>query len=64
MTFKIFNRWGQKIYEGNINDPGWDGTYMGQEVPSGSYIVLVSYKYNLGYRFITETAETAFELLR
>jgi len=64
MTFKIFNRWGQKIYEGNINDPGWDGIYMGQEVPSGSYIVLVSYKYNLGYRFITETAETAFELLR
>jgi gliding motility-associated-like protein len=64
MTFMIYNRWGQKIYEGNISDPGWDGTYMGQEVPSGSYVIYVSYKYNLGYRFITETAETAFELMR
>lgn len=64
MTFSIYNRWGQKIYEGNINDPGWDGTYMGQIVPAGSYVIRVSYKYNLGYRYITETTETAFELLR
>jgi len=64
MTFIIYNRWGEKIYEGNISDPGWDGTYMGHDAQSGSYVIYVFYKYSNGDRLITETAEAVFELLR
>ncbi len=37
----IFNRWGQKIYEGN--NEGWQGKHKGQLVPPGQYI----YKLNV-----------------
>lgn len=37
----IFNRWGQKLYEwNNIND-GWNGKYNGKDVKDGVYFVLV-----------------------
>ena len=36
--FRIFNRWGNLLYEStNIND-GWDGNYKGQPQPFGVYI--------------------------
>jgi gliding motility-associated-like protein len=28
-TFKVFNRWGQKIFESSDLNVGWDGTYKG-----------------------------------
>ncbi len=37
----IFNRWGQKLYEWNDPDGGWDGTYKGKDVKQGVYYVLV-----------------------
>lgn len=37
----IFNRWGQKLYEWNNIDGGWDGTYHGSPVKAGVYFVLV-----------------------
>lgn len=64
MTYMIYNRWGQKVYEGNISDSGWDGTYMGETVANGTFVVVVSYKYDLGYRQVRESAESTFELLR
>ncbi len=42
VAFKIFNRWGQMVYETqNIND-GWDGTYNGvlQDTDTYSYYIL------------------------
>ncbi len=30
----VFNRWGQKVYEGN---EGWDGTFNGRKVAPGTY---------------------------
>ncbi len=30
----VFNRWGNKLYEG---DEGWDGSYEGKKVPAGTY---------------------------
>lgn len=29
IAFKIFNRWGNLVYNGGPADPGWDGTYKG-----------------------------------
>jgi len=28
--FRIYNRWGQKVFETNINGKGWDGVYNGK----------------------------------
>lgn len=34
---KIFNKWGQLIWESNDLNVGWDGTYKGQVVQDGTY---------------------------
>jgi gliding motility-associated-like protein len=39
-SFSIFNRWGEKLFETNTPDTGWDGTYKGQPVPEGVYIYM------------------------
>ena len=36
--FRIFNRWGQQIFESTNYEVGWDGTYKGNSSPQGTYI--------------------------
>jgi gliding motility-associated-like protein len=36
--FKVFNRWGEKIYTTTDINKGWDGSYEGQPSPSGVYV--------------------------
>ena len=36
--FRIFNRWGNLLYETNQLENGWDGTFKGQPQPFGVYI--------------------------
>ena len=36
--FRIFNKWGQLIFESNNTAIGWDGTYQGTAQPTGNYI--------------------------
>lgn len=38
---KIFNRWGDLIFETHNARDRWDGTYMGEQVPGGTYIYKV-----------------------
>ena len=38
---RIFNRWGQKIYEGTGSNTGWDGTVDGKPAPSDVYVWLL-----------------------
>lgn len=40
----IYNRWGQKLYEWDNPDGGWDGTYNGRDVKDGVYFVVVKAK--------------------
>ena len=35
---KIFNRWGNLIFETKVHGTGWDGTYKGQKQPTETYI--------------------------
>lgn len=50
----IYNRWGEIIYDASSNlmeDLVWDGTYRGQQVPSGTYtyhFILYPVNYNAG----------------
>ena len=38
LNLKVFNRWGEKVFEGNSQFDGWDGTYKGQLQPQNVYI--------------------------
>lgn len=40
----IFNRWGQKIFETNDIELGWDGTYDDEKVQNGVYTYLIVYR--------------------
>lgn len=35
--FRVYNRWGQLVYETNIIGAGWDGTYRGAPQPTETY---------------------------
>jgi gliding motility-associated-like protein len=37
MTFIIYNRWGQKVFESNDPNIGWDGTFKGNPQPMDVY---------------------------
>ncbi len=37
-NLKIYNRWGEVMWESNNPDLPWDGTYNGSVVPEGSYV--------------------------
>lgn len=42
--FRIYNRWGQLIYDGTDLDNQWDGTFQGQEQPVEVYIYYIEYQ--------------------
>ena len=41
LNLKIYNNWGQLIFESTKQADGWDGTYKGVEQPAGVYIYTV-----------------------
>ncbi|HEY1038870.1 MAG TPA: PKD domain-containing protein, partial [Bacteroidia bacterium] len=43
-TFTVFDRWGEKIFETNDEDAGWDGTYKGNKCQQDVYVYLIKYK--------------------
>jgi gliding motility-associated-like protein len=45
-TMKIFNRYGEIVYQTNDQSSKWDGTYKGVPVPMGMYLWFISYKKN------------------
>jgi len=52
LDLKIFNRWGQLIFETTTKEKGWDGTFNGQPQP------IEAYAYVLNATFIDGTART------
>jgi gliding motility-associated-like protein len=38
LTFMIFDRWGEKVFETNDQKVGWDGTYKGQLMNTGVFV--------------------------
>ncbi|PSK94135.1 choice-of-anchor L domain-containing protein [Taibaiella chishuiensis] len=49
--FRIFNRWGNMVFETSNIDQGWDGRYKGQEQPLGVYIYSVDAETSTGKKF-------------
>lgn len=40
-VLRVFNRWGELLFETNDLSEGWDGTYQGALCPQGSYVYAV-----------------------
>jgi gliding motility-associated-like protein len=49
---RVYNRWGQLIFETNNLTQGWDGKYKGQPQPMGTYVYELSAKDNKGTAFL------------
>lgn len=42
VDFRIFNRWGQVVYESTNPNKGWDGTYNGEPQDMGVYFYVIT----------------------
>ena len=51
LDLKIFNRWGQLVFETTSKEKGWDGTFNGQPQP------IEAYAYVLNATFIDGTTK-------
>jgi gliding motility-associated-like protein len=49
-SFTVFNRWGEVVFETTDPLSGWDGTFMGQPQPIGTYVYRVIGVDDIGYR--------------
>ncbi len=43
MTFKVFNRFGQMVFETHEWTQRWDGTMNGNRQPAGAYVWFLEY---------------------
>ncbi len=41
MELKIYNNWGELIFESNKQSQGWDGKYKGEDQPIGVYVYVL-----------------------
>lgn len=60
-AFKIYNRWGQLIYQSNNILKGWDGKVKGQAADLGTYFYSISYT---DFKGASQTKKGDFVLLR
>lgn len=60
-TMRIFNRWGELLFETNDCAEQWDGTYKGNTVPQGVYACII---HAVGFDNIIHTPKTTITLLR
>ncbi len=47
-AFRIFNRWGQLVYDNDDPERGWDGTFRGQPQASDTYFYYVQVERQVG----------------
>ncbi|MBT6439245.1 MAG: T9SS type B sorting domain-containing protein, partial [Flavobacteriales bacterium] len=44
MSFQLYNRYGEMIFQSDDQRIGWDGTYKGIESPIGTYVWKIWYQ--------------------
>jgi gliding motility-associated-like protein len=49
--FRIYDRWGVKVYDSKDIDAGWNGTYKGKPQPLGVYVYQIEAVTNTGQKF-------------
>lgn len=43
VNFYVYDRWGKQVHHSTAINPGWDGTYNGEELPLGVYVWMLFY---------------------
>ncbi|MGD1847098.1 MAG: gliding motility-associated C-terminal domain-containing protein [Salibacteraceae bacterium] len=41
----VFNRWGQQLFKSENPEESWDGTYKGNDVQIGTYVILLRFRF-------------------
>lgn len=49
IVFKIFDRWGEQLFETNDLDIGWDGKHNGEELKPGVFVYYAKIVYSDGF---------------
>ncbi len=44
-VFRVFDRWGNLVFETNETEDAWDGSYRGSSLPQGVFLYYVYFKY-------------------
>ena len=52
VNMKIYNRWGELVYQTSEIDRGWDGTINGKAAPIGAYIHHTVLTDDMGITFV------------
>lgn len=52
VEFKVFNRWGQLVYDNENGPDGWDGTFNGNPQPSDVYAYLIVLRFPDGQEVV------------
>jgi len=50
MEFKIFNRYGQLVFETNSQSEGWDGTFNDRDLNAGTFVYTLEVSFSEGLR--------------
>ncbi|HLP12594.1 MAG TPA: gliding motility-associated C-terminal domain-containing protein, partial [Flavobacteriales bacterium] len=50
-TFRVYDRWGQKVFETTELSLGWDGTYSGRTLDTGVFVYTLEGKFYSGNEF-------------
>ncbi len=45
VDFRVYNRWGQKVFEATNTTKRWDGNFDGNEAPSDVYVYYIKVRY-------------------
>lgn len=48
MTLRVYNQWGQFLFQSLATQSGWDGTYKGELQPNGVYVYMLEAEFNDG----------------
>jgi len=54
VSFLIYNRWGQIVFEGSAADLSWNGSFEGFQQPIGSYIYVLNYTSTTGEKLVMQ----------
>lgn len=53
-TLQIYNRWGNKIFETDDLNTGWDGTYKGNELDPAVFVYILKVKFTNGAEILED----------
>ncbi len=62
VSYRIYSRWGEKVFETDQLDDGWDGIFKGEDAELGVYAYVI--EYSLGGRGNVEILAGSITLIR